>query len=459
MEKSIGQKSDHIQFLSNPQKQGVWALAIQPEPASIDTLRDLLNLREFSSYGYRHIDTDTDEFHGVPCCVVPRLFCYLRYLLPHKVRREMPPLFPFEREPWLLHRGLRPRRFGPAYFIRELTTEPRSLSSAKKRALSKAAVLFKSHFKNCTISPAPEQPSGLDIASHRDRLHFQTQEDADGRITVYSLQEDTCTLMKRLLEALPGFRVNCELRKVFSPETQLLAMYIPTLAVLAPQRILRDATVQTTIAQTMSEVREERFVHAIRAVGIGAEELIVEVFETYLHDKAPEAPLGNLLSELNSKIQDVVGGAKPRKKAHPGTLKKALGTALTAERKKAQSNPELCAVIETVLQGVVPALQQLVSTVAAVEDVAVRPQKTAIFPPHVNRALSDLVPLRNRVSHRVDRLSAARSVTYLEAALAMKSYIVLSLWWQEERRQIDYRVGMKEAIKKAIDRNQAEPEE
>jgi len=359
----------------------------------------------------------------------------------------------------MFQRGSPMRQPRPYHFLQELTSAPRKLSASKKRALSKASALFNSRFRYCVLSAVPERPSAVDIVSRKDGLYFQAQEDADGRITIYSLQEDTCISVRKLIEALPNTRLTCESRKLFSPEAQLLAMYMPILSVVSPHRILRDATVRRTIAQTVSEVRENRFVHAIRAIGIGAEELIVEIYETYLHDKAAEAPLGNLLAELNARIQELAGSAKPRKKTPSANFKKALGMALSAEKKKTNSNPELCALLEAVLQGVAPALDQLTATVDEIEGVTVRPQKTLVFPPRVNRALSDLVPLRNRVSHHVDRLSSARAVIYLEAALALKSYIVLSLWWQEERQKIDYRVGMKDAIKKAIERNRLESEE
>jgi hypothetical protein len=459
MDSSRNQMQEYRQFLSNPQKQGVWALSIQPDEPSVRALIGLLNLEEFHRYQFRYSGSDADEGHGVPSFIIPRLFAYLRYLTPRKQKEGLPPLFPSVREPWPMHRDIKRRRYGSSWFIQELTTEPHQLSAAKKRALAKTAGIYNSHFLHCTLTPVPERPSALDVVSHHDGLYFQLQEDVDGRITVYSLKEDTCFLVNKLIETLPGLQLTRESRKVFSPETQLLGMYMPLLVLVSPEQTLRDATVRRTISQTISEVREERFVHAIRAIGIGAEELIVEIFETYLHEKAPEAPLGNLLLELNSKVQEVAGGAKPRKKAPGANVKKALGGVLSAERKKPSSNADFCTLVEILLQGVMPSLDQLSATVADIENFAVRPQKTLIFPAHVNRALSDLVPLRNRVSHRVDRLSGAQTVTYLEAALALKSYIVLALWWQDERKVIDYRVSIKDAIKKAIERNKTESEE
>lgn len=458
MDKTKDQKTDYIQFLSNPQRQGVWSLTIQPDSGSVEALRTLLNLRDMPMYRYRYHDSDEDEGLGFPAIVVPKLFTYLRHFMPKQKGQDLPPLFPSEREAWAGRHGMLRHRFMVSPLLHGRTEEPKRLGPEKKRVLSSALGVFKSGFHTCSMEVVPDSPSTLDVSCDKDNSYFQVREEFDGRITVYALQEETCLAFKRIFVALPNFRFSSESRKVFSPEAQLLAMYMPALKITMPRRILRDAAVLKTISQTLSEAREGRFVHAIRAIGIGAEELVVEVFETYLHDKAPEAPLGNLLAELNSRIQEVQSGAKKKSKPPSGTLKKSLGTIIASEKKGAAPSASLCSLCEVLLQDIVPAIEQLAFTVGEIEEITAKPQKTIIFPAHVNRALSDLVPLRNRVSHRVDRLGASRSVTYLESALALKSYIVLALWWQEERKQIDYRVGSKEAIKKAIDRNRVEVE-
>ncbi|PKN52299.1 MAG: hypothetical protein CVU55_07130 [Deltaproteobacteria bacterium HGW-Deltaproteobacteria-13] len=453
MDKTKDSRTDYIQFLSNPQSHGVWSLTIQPEAASTEALRTLLNLREMPLYKYRYYGVDEDSGPGIPAFIVPKLFAYLRYCMPKKKGQDIPQLFLSERELWARRHGMPRHRYIVSRFLHEITEEPKRLGPEKKRSLASALGVFKTGFHMCSIEAVPDNPSALDIFCEKDNSYFQVSEDFEGRITIYALQEETCLEFKRLFAALPNFRFTCESRKVFSPESQLLAMYMPSLKITMPRKILRDSTVLKTISQTLSEAREGRFVHAIRAIGIGAEELIVEVFETYLHDKAPEAPLGNLLAELNSRIQDIQNGAKPKTKSPSGNVKKSLGTIISSEKKGAGQSTRLCSLCEILLQEIVPTIEQLASKIGDIEEITARPQKTIIFPAHVNRSLSDLVPLRNRVSHRVDRLGASHSVTYLESALALKSYIVLALWWQEERKQIDYRVGAKEAIKKAVDRN------
>jgi hypothetical protein len=104
--------------------------------------------------------------------------------------------------------------------------------------------------------------------------------------------------------------MDVEITKVFSPESAVMEMYIPILQLIPVTSVLKDKTAAGNVRQALEEIIEERFVHSIRATGIAAEELLVERYETYLRDKAPEAPLGNLVSDLNTRLQEVVHGVK-----------------------------------------------------------------------------------------------------------------------------------------------------
>jgi hypothetical protein len=449
-----------IQFLANPQKSGVWSLTLQPTSESARAVDKLLNLDDENMrfYRSRFIARDDDESANAPATIVPRLFAYLRYIVARQRKGQANPRSIEDRDSFKYRRVLRRQDMVYSRYWRDLNNEPTQLSPAKKKALAAAALFYGNKFGDCRLQPVPERLSALDVFSTRDRQYFQAQQDTDGRIVVYALAEDDCVLVKKLFDLLPVAKYESELRKVFSPEAQLLSMYMPLLKLAARQNIFRDTSVLGAISQTLGEVQESRFVHAIRAVGIGAEELIVEIFETYLRDKAPETPLGNLLAALNSGIQEVQGKAasRPKRNAPFDDLKRKLGEHLSNEKQKTSANTEVCGLFEAVLHDILPTINQLSSRIAELEEVAIKPQKTLVFPTRVNRSLSELIPLRNKVSHRVDRLGSTGSVTYLEAALALKSYIVLALWWQEERRRIDYRAEMKAAIGQAIERNKAD---
>jgi hypothetical protein len=445
---------EYSNFLLNPQQSGVWVLTIQLDAAGLTGIQHLLNLDDYRFFGgARYIDADAEDSLSIPSTIVPRLFSYLRYLTPKKTAASLPPLFPRDETQEYAFRRSGHQRLRPYRYIH--VTEPKKLGADKRKSLGKASMLYQSNFAHCTLVPSPGRSTGLDIVSRHHGIYFHALEELQGRIRFFSPQERVIELVRKLIESLPLFGITTEVVKLFSPESQLLVFYMPILRLVTPQALFQDNSVLRAVAQSLLEAKEERFTHAIRAIGIGAEELIVEIYETLLHEKAPEAPLGNLLNDLNERVQEILAGTKS-KKSNISALKKQLGAAIKSEMKKKQPTEQLCVLLQAVIQSIIPTMEQMTAVLTDIESNAPRQQRTLIFPPHVNRCLADLVQLRNRVSHRVDRLSAVRTVNYLEAALAIKSFATLALWWHGARTTIDYKATKKDVIKKALDAAKAE---
>lgn len=442
---------EYKHFLANPQHSGAWVLTIDLGERGLKDVQQLFNLDQFLfNRGSRYIDPESDDALANPPTIIPRLFAYLRHLLPKKTQSDLPTLLPREDGSDGEYRRVSARRFGHFRYLNEMAKEPRSLSADKKKKFAAAYSIYRTHFSRCRLYTQTRQTYGLDVISYDSGLYFHVVEESRGRIRLYSPQEKALDSMRRLFEALNLTDATFESVKLFSPESQLLALYIPSLRLVGPTNMFRDNSVLRAMSQSLLEAKEERFTHSIRAIGLGAEELIVEIFETFLHEKAPESPLGNLLADLNERIQDLTSGAKS-KKSNVSSLKKQLGEAITKEKKKASPNDELCTLLQVMTQNVIPLLEQQTGALAEIEGNLPRQQRSVIFPAHINRCLTDLVQLRNRVSHRIDRLSAVRTVNYLEASLAIKSFATISLWWQSMKTSIDYNSSKKDVIRKAIE--------
>lgn len=451
---------EYASFLTNPQHTGVWVLTVDLGQRGLKEIQDVLNLDQYKHQffrGSRYPDPDGDDVLAMPPTIVPRLFAYLRYILPKKALSDLPSLLPREDGAEGEYRRTVSRGFRHSRYLQELTTEPRTLGAEKKKRLTAASSLYRSHFSRCRLIPSTRLMSGLDIMSQDDGIYFHVVEEARGRLRFFSPQEKVIEAVQGILKALALTGITSEVVKLFSPESQLLALYIPTLRLVDPPTMFRDNSVLRAMSQALLEAKEERFTHSIRAIGLGAEELIVEIYETLLHEKAPESPLGNLLTDLNERVQEIVAGAKS-KKSNISILKKQLGAAIDSEKKKRVPNEELCILLQVMTQSVIPTLEQFSRALSDFEGNIPRQQRNAIFPAHVNRCLNDLVQLRNRVSHRIDRLSAVRTVNYLEAALAIKSFATIALWWQTAKTNIDYKSTKKDVIKKAVDAAKADVE-
>jgi len=234
-----------------------------------------------------------------------------------------------------------------------------------------------------------------------------------------------------------------------------MGMYLPILQLIPFNLLIKDKTAAVNIRQALDEAREERFVHAIRATGIAAEELLVGIYETYLREKAPEAPLGNIINELGEHVQEVIQGARAPRESSLGTVRREIGKAIETEKKGANSQSFLL-IAKQLQHSILPVLENVKQAIDENPSFNLRTQKISLFPPNVKRCLSELVNLRNRVSHRVERVVSVASVGYIDTAIALRDFIVVARWWESERKELNYKTTPKVMIQETVKRSKSQ---
>lgn len=448
---------EYCRFISNPQGEGLWSMRIELADTQASKLVSFLNIHGSRYYGPRGRFYSSHEapryyaYEERPTVILPRLFAYLRAAIPQKERAELRSLTLQEED----------RPSGPSfynqrrryYLLREILTPPSRLSSAKRRRLGKALEVYRQHFLRCRIMPVPEDIAKTDVVCPEPLTYFQIAEEP-AAILISSPSENTLKQIRDILAAVIQDTIDAELTKVFSPEQALMGMYLPILRLIPFTYILKDKTSAINVRQALDEAREERFVHAIRAIGIAAEELLVGIYETYLREKAPEAPLGNIINELNTRIQEVLQGPKASKESSLSAARKQIGKAIEAEKKSANS-PSFLLLAEQLQQNLIPILESLKQTIDENVSISIKSQKINLFPQNVRRGLSELVNLRNRVSHRVERVVSVASVGYVDTAIALRDFIVVAKWWECERKELNYKSTQKVMIEETVKRSKA----
>lgn len=343
-------------------------------------------------------------------------------------------------------------------YLTELLTPPARLGAAKRKRLGEALSIYKTHFLNCKIIPVPDNPNKIDIVSRNPTTYLQVTEELPQALRISSPCEATLTEVKKILDSVLRATLAVETTKIYSPESTLMEMYIPILNLLPVSTTLKDKTAAGNVGQALDEAQEERFVHAIRATGIAAEELLVEIYETYLREKAPEAPLGNLINDFNSRLQEIVQGVKATKENPLITARKIVGKAIEDE-KKGSNNQGVLVLAEQLQKSVFPILESLKQCIDDNPSLNLKAQKIHLFPSHVQRCLSELVILRNRVSHRVEKAISIASVGYTDTAIALRDFIVIAKWWETERKEINYKATRKSIIQDTVKRGKAQGQE
>jgi hypothetical protein len=466
MEPTKATLTEYKAFITDPQRYGVWSLRIELSERHLLGLSRGLNLEESmttSRRRYYHpryggIGYSRDVIDDRPPLIIPRLFAYLRATIPQKERDSLPELSQSKDQAQGKGRRFAPYRRGYSFYD-ELLTPPPHLGSAKQRAMAKAAAIYREHFISCRIAPVPENPVKVNFLCRDPLVYFQVAEELPASIQILSPCEGTLVTLQRLLEAFSGDKYSAELTKVFSPENALMEMYLPMFRLTTLSTIIKDRTAAKNVAQSLEEAEEDRFVHSIRAIGIAAEELLVEIFETYLREKAPEAPLGNLITELQSRLQEIVLGAKPIKENLLAVGSIYLGKIIEEEEKRPKPSNSILELLKALQKYVLPPLENIRSLIDENPVLNTKTQKIALFPSTVQRCLSELVILRNRVSHRVERGTSVASVGYIDTAIALRDFVVVAIWWERERSQINYKSNRKTIIQATVKKSKASKEQ
>lgn len=452
---------EYCSFICNPQKDGVWSMRVELTEKQAAALGSFLNINQHVMYPSRRLYSSfsrrpSPRFggEGRPPILLPRLFAYLRAAIPKKERSELPDLSPQAGMSSSGRDRFNQRRRSYS-FLSDLLTPPTTLGAAKRKRLSEALKIYRQHFQSCRIMPVPDNLTKIDIMCRKPTTYMQVTEELPLAIRISSPCEATLHEAKKILDSVLHATLDVETTKVFSPENTLLEMYIPILNLLGVGTILKDKTAVGNVAQALDEAQEERFVHAIRAIGIAAEELLVEIYETYLREKAPEAPLGNLINDLNSRLQEIVQGVKATKDNPLTAARRLIGKAIDDE-KKGNNNQGVLALAEQLQKNVFPLLESLKQCVEENPSLNLKAQKINLFPSHVQRCLSELVILRNRVSHRVEKAVSVASVGYTDTAIALRDLIVVAKWWETERKEINYKATRKSIIQDTVKRSKTQ---
>ncbi len=232
-----------------------------------------------------------------------------------------------------------------------------------------------------------------------------------------------------------------------------MAAYLPILRVVRLEDVVRDRLFNKNLQSAINEVVERRYPHAIRAIGIAAEEILVEIFETLIREKAPEAPIGTLLTSLNERINKIIHGSK-KVETDISSSYKEFGNIISLIKSDPTSHASLLLIIESIQKHVLPLINKIKKDVDAANILEKRSfLHLSIFPLNIQNCINDILNLRNKVSHRVDKRIASPEIGYIEAVIAIKSLLMLGIWWHAEKVKINYEKNQKDIIDELIKRN------
>lgn len=257
------------------------------------------------------------------------------------------------------------------------------------------------------------------------------------KIEIQAIGLEPLKKVSKFLE-LVGKIDDCEIYKIFSPEEELLTPYVEYARIML-LHIVKSDGIYRLFHKMISDYDDENFSSAIGAAGQIGEECLTQIYET-LHRQPVKQnmPLG----ELRDSIARIVKHKSVSHDKKPLTKQEVMK--LINSRKINEKNIQriVAANSKTIIDSISDNNKRIEFRLRALEGL----DKTANIYPHIIKLnLNGLIRLRNAVSHKssdpIGSTQALKSIYY-----SLSIYI----WWETERRAIDWEKTEKDIINQFV---------
>lgn len=257
-------------------------------------------------------------------------------------------------------------------------------------------------------------------------------------IQLASLSKPCLETMKAFFEAT-GQIENAEIDRVFSPEEILFEPYFPLLSGSFLQ-VLPSSRHSQKFMEAFSKYKENDYHHCVNALGLVAEEFLIEVYETFFREACPKGlTLGQLNAKLHSNIRELIAPEKlvfSDLDAIYGTLKE-----------ESPSDGESDRLIKAIRELTAALKKDRAILQKKIDLISKSTNQYSVFPDSIYDAVVELTGLRNSAAHKT-----RVPISKFDALRALYCLMSLLIWWQREKKTFNWEADGLSVLKAAIDR-------
>lgn len=232
-----------------------------------------------------------------------------------------------------------------------------------------------------------------------------------------------------------------KIRRYFSPEEIVFSPYIYFLS--HSYRNFINKQVGSKLEKSIDLfIEEEEYEHCISTIGIMAEDVTIQIYETFFREISPRNhALGKMINSIHAKTNKNLG-SKKQSFTFEDSLKKLDN--LIRKNQREVTKKEILQLVKDTLSS----MQIYSKLIGKTNQILEMKKFNSIFPIDMSHNLEELVKYRNDVSHK----TTIRIEKY-EALRATYCFVTLMLWWKHEQDQINWKEAEIDILKKSIQRN------
>jgi len=431
------EKIPEEKFLLNPQQEGLWVLSLSL--TNIPVIIDSDSLREEESRFGRY-----SRYR--PTSQLRKVLDFLFKLLPEKEKENLR-----EQEFMFRRRDVFPFRSVdvPRLSYRQLRARKEKFPIDVKKKYVKQFKVALDEYRNNLMNYNYFAVEGRD--EFDNLINFDTGQimrilSSYMDFTVISLHKEILNSLVTILRSLEIVEKNSvKLTKLLRPEKDLMAHYVHIFGASKWKETLENPNVIDSVRLAVEEFENRRYSYSIRSSGLSMEEILVDVYETFLRKNAPhgdQATLTHLIQNIMTETKDLVHSQKigPKKTESEFDFSRINNLITSNEQNGNQDIVDLGKILRELMQNAIELKKHNIIKQPAEEPI--------LFPQQVLESIQQTTKLRNDVSHR-----RQSEIGVFEAAKALHGVYLISKWWNNEKSLIDWDSTKEDILIKALERN------
>lgn len=233
---------------------------------------------------------------------------------------------------------------------------------------------------------------------------------------------------------------------IYSPEEEVFVPYFVFLESTFRHFIYNEHIVEL-FEKSISQYKDKNYPHCISTVGLILEDYLIQIYETLFRDVCPkDLAIGQLSKLIQSKI-----AAKFKREPEPALDIRPLYNAINplVDKSSTNSSVEILKIMRDMLTYIKKSETRTHDLITSVRSKEI---SISIFPQTLINNIKEAIKNRNATSHR-----STIPIGSYDALRTVYCCITLIMWWNNEKRLINWKESQEEILKKLIDRNSNMP--
>lgn len=264
-------------------------------------------------------------------------------------------------------------------------------------------------------------------------------------ISISSLNPDPIEIITHFLEKLKMIE-DVKIERIFSPEDIVFEPYI-TYTKGVYKEIIEYNLSKRQIDKALSEYEDGNYSHCIGTIGIIAEDILIQIYETLFREEAKkDLSLGQLIDEINTNVSSLL---KLRSEVQAITTAELFSEVnKILDNKDSIDNASINEATLKIMRKLIQYLKEYDKNIKKSIKKGSTSFDMSIFPKKIRYSLNELLRYRNAISHK-----SRIPIGPYEAIRSVYCAITLLIWWANEKNAINWKMSKEEIVKKIVEKN------